>query len=122
MFTTVHVIAAGMSDLEHRKLFSRQPGIIPCCIMEDSNIVTTARVVLVDFRPPMDGGTCLNMLQALTDTLMLAHHLTGPSRIPLFSLIALGLYPEVMLYAHSNYVVHVIHVAAGVVSITASQW
>ena len=57
--------------------------------------VATGRAVLVDFRPPMDAGTCLNMLQALTDTLMLAHHLTGPSRVPLFSLIALGLYPEV---------------------------
>ena len=83
---------------------------------------TTARVVLVDFRPPMDGGTCLNMLQALTDTLMLVYHLTGPSRVPLFSLIALGLYPEVTLYAHVAMFAHVILVAAGIVSITASDW
>ena len=84
--------------------------------------IKTARVVLVDFRLPMDGGTCLNMLQALTDTLMLAHHLTGPSRVPLFSLIALGLYPEVILRAHGNNVVHVILIAAGIVSTAASNW
>ena len=67
----------------------------------------TARVVLVDFRPPMDGGTCLSMLQALTDTLMLVHHLTGPSRVPLFSLIALGLYPEVILSVLVSIIAHV---------------
>lgn len=84
-----------MSELQQRKLFLRQPGnqLLMRCSVYDC---ATARAVLVDFRPPMDGGTCLNMLQALTDTLMLVHHLTGPSRVPLFTLIALGLYPEVI--------------------------
>ncbi|XP_065911055.1 meiosis 1 arrest protein-like [Dysidea avara] len=81
-----HVITAGkmnqvIDEVQlQRKAFSRQP----------------ARAVLVDFRPPMDSGTCLNMVQALTDTLMLACNLTGSVRIPLFSLITLGLYPEAL--------------------------
>ena len=110
-------MTAGMSEVHQRKLFFRQPGING--VYGVFLHYTIARAVLVDFRPPMDGGTCLNMLQALTDTLMLAHHLTGPSRVPLFSLIALGLYPEVnlsSLYCSRD------ASAVGIVSITTSKW
>lgn len=103
-----------MSELQQRKVFSRQPGIL--YTREYYGIPSIARAVLVDFRPPMDGGTCLNMLQALSDTLMLVNHVTGPSRVPLFSLIALGLYPEVKFVLwHSRDAV-----VAGIVSIAAS--
>ena len=55
-----------------------------------------ARAVLVDFHPPMDTTTCLNIQEALSSTLTLLHHVAGPCRLPCFSLIVLGNYPEVM--------------------------
>ena len=55
-----------------------------------------ARAVLVDFHPPMDTSTCLNIQEALSSTLTLLHHVAGPCRLPFFSLIVLGNYPEVM--------------------------
>ena len=55
-----------------------------------------ARAVLVDFHPPMDTSTCLNVQEALSSTLTLLHHVAGPCRLPFFSLIVLGNYPEVL--------------------------
>ena len=55
-----------------------------------------ARAVLVDFHPPMDTSTCLNIQEALSSTLTLLHHVAGPCRLPFFSLIVLGNYPEVL--------------------------
>jgi len=102
-----------------RKTFSRQPGNDMLCVAILINVFT-ARAVLVDFRPPMDAGTCQNMVQALTDTLMLACNLNGSVRIPLFSLIALGLYPEVsgceIVYCLSR------DAFTGTLPITVYQW
>lgn len=52
--------------------------------------------MLIDLSPPMSVESCLNIQQALTNTLTLLHHMsTGPSRVPFIGLFVLGNYPEV---------------------------
>ena len=67
-----------------------------------SYIITTfpcidaiARAILIDLSPPLNSGSCHAVYESLSNTLTLINHLLGPTRLPLFSIIVLGNYPEV---------------------------
>ena len=51
--------------------------------------------MLVDFHSEVDQSTCLNLQQALSNTLTLLHSIAGPTRMPFFGLFVLSTYPEV---------------------------
>lgn len=81
-----------------RHPFLRQPGIERNTKKFEFNFphrFFPARVALIDVRPPLDTNTLLNVHDALCHVVSLAHSVVGPSRLPLFSVIVLGNYPEV---------------------------
>ena len=59
-------------------------------------VMYSARAILVDLSPPLDGNSCQNIQESLLYTLTLLHHLLGPPRLPLVTIIVLSNYPEVL--------------------------
>lgn len=84
--------SAVISPLAYTYLDSELCTVSVCEVLK---VLLVARAVLVDFHPPMDAGTCLNVCEALSNTVAMIHHLGGPSRLPFFCLMVLGNYPEV---------------------------
>ncbi|XP_038053650.1 meiosis 1 arrest protein-like [Patiria miniata] len=64
-----------------RVVFARQP----------------ARILLVDFSPPLTAGMCNNIHKSLEELFAVVCSMAGPSRIPYFGLYALGTHAENLL-------------------------
>lgn len=65
-----------------------------------------ARILMVDLGPPFSREVGHDVCEALENLFSLACNISGPSRIPFFSVLALNRYPELLLpfsYVRNNF-------------------